>query len=255
MGVDWIRMRVRGGVSRDELGRLVEAEAAAYAALGNWYDGEFDHLIGEVGPGDADGLREWVEVDEGADNYRRVRFFSLNPVFPAEWRLAAYRSYLPDELPGVLDAWTAHLERVRAGGHRDYLVAWYRYATSRELALEWAALRERALEARGRTNAWARKAAVAGVRERILGVPVPPVSPVPFWGGAGEVFPAPEFAEAVALAREWNYRVPRNQRVYVREPKGFEEWLGDGLEDDRLADLLGWVSRACDEGFGLVLDW
>nr|BFE32282.1 hypothetical protein GCM10010200_045330 [Actinomadura rugatobispora] len=249
-------MRVRDGVSRAELQRLVEAEKDAFAALGNWYDGEFDHLVSSAPPGNPEGLREHVDIDDGPDDYRRVMLFSLNPVFPAEWRLAAYRSYLPDELPGALEVWLAHLERVRAGGHRDYLEAWYRYATSRDLSLEWAALREQALEARGRANAWAGRAELVEARERIISVPVPTVSPVPFWeGGPVEAAASPDFAGAVALAREWNYRVPRKQRVHVTQPAGFEEWLGEALASESLADLLGWLRRSCDAEFGLFLDW
>ncbi|WP_344594512.1 hypothetical protein [Actinomadura vinacea] len=235
---------------------MVEAEADAYAALGNWYEGEFDHLIGETRPGGAVGLREFVEVNDGPDNYRRVMLFTLSPVFPAEWRLAAYRSYLPDELPQVLGAWMSHLEAVREGAHRAYLRAWYRYASSRQLAVEWSALRERALGTRGRSNAWAGRAELVDVRERILARPVPEVAPVPYWDAPlPEDGTAPDFGGLVALAREWNYRVPRNQRVRVTDPESFDEFLRGALESEGLADLLGWVRRSCDEGFGLLLDW
>ncbi|MFF5261869.1 hypothetical protein ACFY4C_23270 [Actinomadura viridis] len=260
MGVDWIRMRPRPGVSRARLAALADAQAAAFAASGHWYEGEFDHLLTEPGPGSTE-LTGQVEMDRGPGNVRRVMLVTLNPALPAEWRLAAYRSHLPDELPGLLDGWRSHLDRVRDGAHRPYLRAWYRYATSRRLAQEWSELRARALAARDRTNAWATRPELVEVRERILAVPVPVVSPVPHWGADPPSPPDPPAPDppgrgaAVALARAWNHRVPRGQRVYVTRPPGFGAYLDEALGSPDLADVLDWMDRARVEGYGLFLDW
>jgi hypothetical protein len=37
MGVDWIRMRPKPGVSRDVLAELTQAQAAAFLATDSWY--------------------------------------------------------------------------------------------------------------------------------------------------------------------------------------------------------------------------
>ena len=259
MGVDWFRMRPLPGVSRAVLTTLVRAQAAAFLAGDAWFREEFDHLVtAPAAPADPGWprLRENVEVESGPDIGRRVAALQLNPAFPAEWRLAAYRSFLPAELPAVVRSWRAHLDRVRQGAHRPYLYAWYRYATTRRLAAEWETLRERAATARERANAWAVRPALIDVRDRILATAPPAVAPAPRWG-----VPPPadrvvtDVGAAKALAKEWDAQVPEGQKVRMTRVPSYEEFLTAALGDPYTADLLAWMERAAADGQGLLLDW
>ncbi|MFB4320554.1 hypothetical protein [Actinomadura sp. 21ATH] len=284
MGVDWVRMRPRPGTDPAELARAVRAEAAEFAASGHWFAEEFDHLPAARHPaslratwGTGEGevpprVSALVEADARPGATHRLISLALTPLLPAEWRFAAHRTHLPDDLPALAAAWRTHIDQVRAGAHRTHLRAWHAYSTARRLAAEWDALRALALAARERGNAWARRPELIDIRERILAHPVPPVPPAPTWnappgspapGPSGAIPPGTddppigttEAAEAAGLAREWNRRVPAAQKVHVPAPRPFGAHLAAALQDPGLADTLDWVTRSADEGFGLLLDW
>ena len=86
MGADWYRMRLGPSAPDADLPALVRQQAPAFST--------------------------YVQADEGAVNSRRVAGFVLNPIFPAEWRLAACRGYLPAELPGQLRQWESHVDEL-----------------------------------------------------------------------------------------------------------------------------------------------
>lgn len=296
MGIDWIRMRPRPAVPRAVLEALVHDQAARYAAGGR-LPGDLDHLTAPTPPrtendapdadagGGADGrdpLWDHVEIDPGPDSARRVNAVGLSPVLPAEWRLAAYRTHLPDELPGRLRRWTEHLAAVRDGRHRPYLRAWYAHSTARTLAHEWEPLRQRALTARDNTDAWAARPELVEIRDRVLTEPPPPTPPAPSWpaptahrpeatdapdtahgspheadgpygtegGAAARTVDAAPYAR---LAREWNRRVPHGQKVRVTLPPDFEEFLAAAVDDPWLDDCLRWLRAAVRDGHGLLL--
>ncbi|GAA4631534.1 hypothetical protein GCM10023196_061330 [Actinoallomurus vinaceus] len=256
MGVDWMRMRPVGGLSPDRWTALVEAQATAFAALGNRREGEFDHLLDGPRPGaGSNEIARYVELDSGPDCCRRVHSLVYSPVLPAEWRLAAFRSFLPGELADHLRKWRAHLDEVCGGAHHGYLRAWYRYDVTSQYADAWSLLRELAEQARERTNRWALDPELRAVREEILTIPPPVVPPAPHWGaedapGKGDDEPVP-----VALAKAWNYRVPRKHRVWLPGPWTFETYVRAAVEDPYLHDVLDWMSRAVDDGHGLLLDY
>lgn len=216
MGVDWVRMSPSPQVARGLLEEFIERQAAQFMAAISVYEDDFRHLglqVSAVVP-DSGSLARHVDVDKGPGSVRRVAFVTYCQVLPAEWRCAAYRSYLPGQLADTLRIWGSHLDRVRAGAHWDYYYAWYRYSTEYQLAAQWPVLRERALAARDRTNNWARRPALIDVRERILSAPGPLASPAPYWGQDCAV-PGDDgsYDATAALAREWNRLVPQNQRV------------------------------------------
>ncbi|QKW37627.1 hypothetical protein HUT06_29445 [Actinomadura sp. NAK00032] len=247
MGVDWYRMRPRRDA--DAFGAAVRAQRAAFAASGSWFPDEFGHLDMPE-PADGPDITGLVDVDTGAGNSHRVNALVLTPLLPAEWRFAMYRSFPPDELASHLRRWRTHVEEVRDGGHRPYLRAWHAYSTGRRLTDEWASLRQRALNAVSRTNAWAVRPELVDVRERILSRPVPTVSPAPRWGAACAARHI-DAAPYAGLAREWNRRVPANQKVHVTQPPSFSEFLDDDSPDE----TLRWMEEAAEEGYGLLLDW
>ena len=249
MGVDWIRMRPH--CSADAFAAAARAQRAAFVASGWWFPDEFGHLrLPPAVARDGTGLSGLVDVDTRPGRTHRVNAFVLSPLLPAEWRFAAYRSYLPDELGRCVRKWHAHVAEVRDGQHRDHLRAWHAYKVTRDLASEWATLRRVASDARGRTNAWAVRPGLTDVRDRILALPTPPVSPAPLWGGRCETHEV-DSAPYVELAREWNRRVPSNRKVSVPAPPSFEDFL----DDPYLDDTLHWMKQTAEDGYGLLLDW
>ncbi|MFC6884434.1 MULTISPECIES: hypothetical protein [Actinomadura] len=287
MGIDWIRMRPRPAVPRAVLEALVHDQAARYAGGGR-LPGDLHHLTapppptahdapGADGASGADGrdpLWDHVEIDPGPDSARRVNTVGLSPVLPAEWRLAAYRTHLPDELPGRLRRWTEHLAAVRDGRHRPYLRAWYAHSTARTLAHEWEPLRQRALTARGSADEWAARPELVEIRDRVLTEPPPPTPPAPSWpatpahrpetagtpygadgsyGAEGAAARTVDAAPYARLAREWNRRVPHGQKVRVTLPPDFEEFLAAAVDDPWLDDCLRWLRAAVRDGHGLLL--
>ncbi|GAB3980274.1 hypothetical protein GCM10029978_077890 [Actinoallomurus acanthiterrae] len=259
MGIDWIRMRPVSGLSPERWAALVEAQVAAFTALGNWHEGEFDHLLGGRHPGaGSNEIARHVELDGGPDCYRRVGSFVYSPVLPAEWRLAAFRSFLPGELADHLRRWRTHLDEVRGGAHRGHLRAWYRYDVTSRYAQAWSLLRELAEDARERTNRWALDPELRTVREEILAIPAPIVPPAPRWDSEHSLVPPAHGDDEpvpVALAKAWNYRVPRKHRVWLPGPWTFEKYVQEAVEDPDLHDILDWMSQGVDEGCGLLLDY
>lgn len=268
MGTDWYRMLPRPGVSRARLAELIQLQAAAYVSHPIDYD--FEHLPGVPGTDANLGQEDWLEpylaafhellalvrLADAPDCYWRIAAIGLNQILPAEWRLAAYRSFLPEELPGRLRQWESYISEVRRGGHRDYLYAWYCYATTRQLEGEWQLLRERATAARDRGNAWAVKPALVEVREQILAMPLPVRSPPPYWdaGRVVAVSPREDGARRLAVAREWNRRVPSGQKVRVSQVPDFGRQLEEDLSNPWFTECLDWLRVSADDGYGLLLD-
>jgi hypothetical protein len=147
---------------------------------------------------------------------------------------------------------------VRNGGHRGYLRAWYPYDTTSQYAQAWSLLREMAEQARERTNGWALDPELRAVREEILTIPAPIAPPAPLWDSEHPLSPPAQDDDEpgpVALAKAWNYRVPRKHRVWLPGPWTFEKFVQEAVEDPNLHDILDWMSRAVDEGYGLLLDY
>ena len=245
-------------VARGLLEELIERQAAQVMAAITVHEDDFRHLslqASGMAP-DSGSLARHVDVDQGPGGVRRVAFVTRCQVLPAEWRCAAYRSYLPGQLVDAVRTWSSHLDQVRAGAHRDYCYAWYRYSTEHELAVQWAVLQERALAARDRTSNWAGRPALIDVRERILSAPGPSVSPAPHWGQERGI-PGDDgsYDATVALTREWNRLAPQNQKVSAWRRADFPEFMASILNDSWLQEGLAWVGGTVDDECGLFLDW
>lgn len=100
-----------------------------------------------------------------------------------------------------------------------------------------------------RTNAWAVRPDLVDVRDRILSRPAPTPSPAPRWGAPCSTHHI-DATPYVSLAREWNRRVPANQKVHVTQPPSFREFLEDSPDE-----TLRWMDEAAEAGYGLLLDW
>lgn len=255
MGVDWVWVRPRAGVDPEVLRAAIQVEALWYQRKGLTYPDEFGHLPEPVAPESAPEFHTLVE-QEGETTWR-VKALILNTAVPPEWRLEAFRSHLPHEVPRLVERVRGHLAEVAAGRHREFFRAWHTFRVAREAVRMWGALRERAQASAGRTNAWARSEELAMVRERIEAVPTPVIPRAPLWGAP---LPALEGERAAAVAapllelvREWNRRVPVAQRIWTLMPPPFETELAEAVSDDWLAGLLEWMEQAAERECGLAL--
>jgi hypothetical protein len=260
MGIDWFRMRPRYEDSRLLLAELIRGQADEFTAvLGQVYE-EWEFFGGpppELPEDSADGsqLLRRIEIDRSDGCMIRVGSFSCIEVIPAEWRRAAYRSYLPGEVPVLLEKWTRHIEEVRRGEHRPYLAAWHAYLTSRALNSEWERIYDYALSVCEQTNAWMRKPGVAEASERVLALPVPEVSTPPRWDEELPLIPSVDWAAYADAAKEWNAAV-RNRARGLRLPiLTLDEFVAAQLEAEHLDYCFGWLGKAARDGYGLLLDY
>ncbi|WP_433331009.1 hypothetical protein [Spirillospora sp. CA-294931] len=260
MGIDWIRMRPRHDDARLLLMELIKGQADQFTAAHGmlWPDWDFlglpEYDLHEV-PTEGQQLLARIEIDDRAESCIRVSRFSAIEVIPAEWRRAAYRTHLPDEVPDLLDTWIRHLDEVRQGRHLAYLAAWHAYLTSRALEEEWKVIRSYAVAALHRTNAWMRKPGVAEASEQVLNLPVPAVSPPPHWGATpAEVLPT-DWTPYVEAAAAWNSQARSGYRTRLTPIRSVEEFVADELASADLGDCLAWLGKAESEGYGLWLDY
>ncbi|WP_406300596.1 hypothetical protein OG948_43360 (plasmid) [Embleya sp. NBC_00888] len=88
---------------------------------------------------------------------------------------------------------------------------------------------------------------MVAVRERILAAPgASPAPPPATTGGFDE--------EYVALAREWNRRVPAGAKVYPTRPSTFERFVGSAPECFEPWDPTAWIERCRADGCALFPD-
>ncbi|MFD0850878.1 hypothetical protein ACFQ07_01415 [Actinomadura adrarensis] len=239
---------------------LIQGQADEFTAvMGQVYE-EWEFLAGAppVLPEDsADGsqLLSRIEVDQSDGCYIRIGQFSCIEVIPAEWRRAAYRSFLPDEVPVLLDRWTRHIEEVRRGGHRPYLAAWHAYLMSRALNSGWERIYGSALSVCEQTNAWMRKPGVGEASERVLALPVPEVSAPPRWDEELPLIPFVDWAAYADAARVWDAAVRNRARGLGVPILTLDEFVAAQLEPEQLDYCFGWLGKAARGGYGLWLDY
>jgi hypothetical protein len=260
MGIDWIRMRPRHEDSRLLLDELIKGQADEFTALLGqvWEEWYFlaDPLPDLPDPPTAnEQLWRRIEIDPREGNYIRVGSFTRIEVIPAEWRRAAYRSYLPDEVPVLLDKATRHIEEVQRGEHRDHIAAWHAYITSRYVNTEWECIYDLALSVCEQTKSWMRKRGVPEASERVLALPVPEVSPPPRWGEELPLIPSVDWAAYAHAAKAWNRAVRDLSRGFALPILTFEEFMAEQLDPDNYDRCFTWLEKAAREGYGLWLDY
>jgi hypothetical protein len=59
----------------------------------------------------------------------------------------------------------------------------------------------------------------------------------------------------LAMAREWNRRVPAGQKVRLSGIPEFGEYPANALNSPWHTGCLTWIRRASEQGCGLLLDW
>ncbi|WP_327586751.1 hypothetical protein OHA25_06900 [Nonomuraea sp. NBC_00507] len=168
MGTDWVPALVRDGTDPAELQQVARTHAT------------LSHALRTQGRND-DALRMWREVDErlrgllvldtdadGGWPSHRVAVIGDNPLFPPEWRRAAWSTLLPDRLAAWSARWRHWYDAVMDGQFRHYLHRLRTWEASRELAHFQTELIAAARATEGRTNAWTRKPVFLEARQRRL---------------------------------------------------------------------------------------
>ncbi|WP_219468027.1 hypothetical protein [Nonomuraea rhizosphaerae] len=276
MGTDWAPAAVRD-VARRELGelvRLTRAHTRLAHALGHTSAPDKPDLTEEAGPpeeADHDtALARWRGIDErlrsllvlDLDNPHRVHVIGANPLFPPEWRQAAWATLLPDELAEWSARWRHWYAETTAGEFRHYRDRLRTWDTSRLLAETQADLLATARTTENRTNAWTRGPAFAEARHRVLTLPPPPAVPAPGPPprAAGDDRATPgqrERREAVArhrallerAAREFSRTVPGAFKRHPRPSPPAEE----PPRDPWVEEFFGWLAPIVSAGHGLYL--
>src|SRR5262245_48569098 len=147
MGTYWYRMRLKADVDTSEAAALIEIENTSFYEgnrISAWYDPEpAVHRGVSVEPSPEEQRRKWeamsryTEVsallkammdiyDDDAPPadfpvWHSVRAITDNELFPMEWHLQAYRSFLPDQLPAQFELWQGVVNAVREGAYSGYL--------------------------------------------------------------------------------------------------------------------------------------
>ncbi|SEU33579.1 hypothetical protein SAMN05421811_111204 [Nonomuraea wenchangensis] len=267
MGTDWAPAAV-SDVAREDLGkltRLARAHTRLAYALGRTHrtaapdetnppEEEIDHDTALARWRDVDQrLRSLLVVD--LDNPHRVFVIGINPIFPPEWRNAAWATLLPDELAEWSVRWRHWHAETTAGGFRHYHDRLRTWETSRLLAEAQADLLATARATEDRTNAWTRKPAFIEARRHVLALPPPPVVPAPGPPprAAGDDRATPgqqERQEAVT-----RHRVPLDQAAleFSRTvPSAFKRSL-PSLPILEVEEFFDWLDPVVRAGQGLYL--
>ena len=290
MGIDWFRVRPKSSASVHELRALIDRQALSFQAItGFWmtdptsYSQEaFESEKAEYGPAYVESSEALAQLFVGPpydevlghctdypdlESCRRTCFITRNSLFPPQWQMRAYRSYLPDELPTHLARWSQWAAEIREGKHRGYLFELWRYETSLFLRHHWETLQGNATASLEKSTAWARKSKFLAARDSVLNLDCPELRTVPAFEPTEHSYPTPVPATAlgeidqqvrdlVSATRRWDSTVKgeRKVRYYESYYPSFEAYL-DEVNDDSLLDGIAWVERCCELGFGLFLDY
>ncbi|MEV0145334.1 MULTISPECIES: hypothetical protein [unclassified Nonomuraea] len=273
MGTDWAPATVRDVARRDlgELVRLARAHARLAHTLGHTLRTDPPEETSPREELDHEAiLTQWRDIDErlrsllvlDLDNPHRVSVVGTNPIFPPEWRQAAWATFLPHELAEWSVRWRRWYAETTAGGFRHYRERLRTWDTSQQLAETQAHLLATAQATVDRTNAWTREPAFVEARRRVFALPPSPVvpSPGPPPRAAGDDRATPgqrEHHEAVTwhgvlldqAAREFSRTVPG---AFKRNPPPSPA-PEEPPRDAWVEEFFDWLDPVVRAGHGLYL--
>jgi hypothetical protein len=165
---------LRDDAPLDDVARVVREQARAALDLAGYVESHYDFQdeVPEIDHDDAhrrfgecfDRLLAWVRPEDGIEGdgspleLRRTYAVTRNGLFPPEWRVAAMRSFLGEELREAIETWRGYVAAVRRGEHRGYLRELLAYDLSLDVVGHWRELRRvRSRRGRGRTRGRARR--------------------------------------------------------------------------------------------------
>lgn len=213
---------------------------------------------------DIPALKSDLPISEPNSTFR-IGAISGIDIFPAEWRIECYRTYLPDEVPPQLEIWKHYLDAVRRGEYRAYLMQWYLYDEYRNLIEFWQEMRRIVELMAERSNAWVMRLKSTSLIDDIQSLPEPPTFPVPKWNEWKDITDEPDQHAEIAykkllelisvfhsLRKQWNSQVPKTWKMSTNIQPTFDEFLA--IKDHPFPDqLFEWIEVGIKNGKGLYL--
>ncbi|HEY1016273.1 MAG TPA: hypothetical protein VGE07_26420 [Herpetosiphonaceae bacterium] len=282
MIIQWQQVPPPGDSDPAELRRLIAAQARAWSDLMGLRKDDFFFSVEEL-----PGFRERAETAE-ADcaeaarplvaalrldliephhQFRSLTDIQWNLVLPPEWRHAAHRTFLPDELPRRVGSWREYLAAVERGRYASYLQRLYLHRRAADLREDWQRTRNIVAGALGEGGEWLDRDDLRPLALLLLqaAVPAQPAAPLwAFWRDKPDAGLSAAVEHQIAgidglhwelagLAGEWDRRAPRQQKIkHAYEPRSFEEFLADAANDD-LLDLFDWLEASAAAGLACYL--
>jgi hypothetical protein len=204
-----------------------------------------------------------LDTDEdGGWPSHRVAVIGDNPLFPPEWRQAAWSTLLPDRLPAWSARWRRWYDAVMAGQFRHYVHRLRTWEASRELARAQTALIGAARATEGRTNAWTRKATFLRARQLVFALPAPPVVPAPGppVDNPGDDRATPDQAAHMEAVTEHFALLEQATRTFSRTVPGpfkrnprWSPVVTEPVPDTWLEEFFAWLDPVVRSGRGLYL--
>lgn len=99
----------------------------------------------------------------------RVYVITYNPLFPLEWRLEAYASFLPKQFSSRLKKWCDYIDDIKVGRYQGYLYDLFSYINYQNCDLQETVkeLRQNIQDSYYRSNEWVKKDKFLEMREKL----------------------------------------------------------------------------------------
>ncbi|HSI36446.1 MAG: hypothetical protein ACAI43_23270 [Phycisphaerae bacterium] len=294
MGVDWLRVRFPAHLDRASLDALIAAQALCYQTCDGWNtpardpvrdaltlhahgaaEADADHMLHALArfphpPGEP----SWGRPNEYADDHphlsaaMRVYPITRNPTFPPLWRLAAHRTFLPDQVAPQVDRWRAWATDAAAGRHDAYLRQLQAYENATAAHERWPEVRRIAAESDRGDGAWRHTPERRALRETMMRFPSPPPIPdVPIEPGPLRATHAADLVRQsteildyarrlVDLVGAWDAGLKSGHRIgydaahYALDFDAFRARAADPWLDK----CFDWATAAAANGYALLLD-
>lgn len=275
MGVDWYPCKLEADVDRNlfevaaELNHrcfLFHQTRPEWYPYINWSAQERDRLQEES--------KNSAAVDDFLlfkMNSHRVTVIGNCVVFPAEWRIDAFRTIPPWELPQTIEKWKNHFHEVQSGKHRNYLYEWFLYESTLELRNGYLQLIELVNDLENEDAAPKKNEQLAKVCRGIKSLAIPSLLPHPLWPDwESKADQLPRFQtdpRYLNLSSQYEtleeYNAQWNQYVRVRKRmqplSGFTQFDWVKYEEAMVSihwpiEFFEWVEPCLSKGFGLYRD-
>ena len=273
MGVDWYPCRLDKGVKQKELEDairlghrcfLLHQKLPEFLPYINWSEAERDQIDQDVDSTVWPTDLLLVKLDS-----HRVTVIGNNLIFPAEWRIDAFRTIAPWELAELVARWKQHDAEVQNGKHRAYLFEWFLYESTLRLARGYGELIALATSTESEDSRWTNNPNLIEVREQIKSLAIPDLVDAPIWedwkdrsdesprvkSDARNLELLAKFEQLEDLNGRWN-RFGRHRMQPLSSYLDFDWSSADysKTSQDWLQEFFGWVDPLVKQGYGLYRD-
>lgn len=273
MGVDWYPCRLDEGVDRKSLEDairlshrcfLLHQKLPEFLPYIDWSAEERDQI-------DHDAKSSVWPTDLLLFKYQshRVNVIGNNRIFPAEWRIDAYRTIAPWELPDLVAKWKKHSAEIQNGKHRAYLFEWFLYESTVSLIEGYKELISLATSTESEDAKWTKNPNLIQVREEIKTTVVPETLDAPVWedwkhrpdescefeSDFRNLDLLAKYEQLEDINGRWN-QFGRHRMQPLSSYLNFDWTSSDYSKhsQDWLQEFFGWVDPLVRQGYGLYRD-